>query len=129
MKDQHLVLALSSLTREVILLREVIKHSRFQERVCFLTKKDLEEIEERLNMKLSDLKNDLTGLKAQVEKIFTEQGTRFDTLTAKINELEKQIADAEVPQDVTDALAEVKTALQKLDDTIPDITPPTANLR
>lgn len=76
-------------------------------------------------MKISELKGDLVAVKTQVTKIAVEQQARFDALSAKITELEGQLGDAEVPQDVTDTLGEVKTLLQSLDDSIPDTEPPT----
>ncbi len=72
----------------------------------------------------AELAEDLRKLKAQVNKVAVEQGARFDTLTAKIAELEATIRDGTVTPEVETALAEVKTALQSLDDTIPDAPTP-----
>lgn len=67
---------------------------------------------------------DLILLKAQVNKIAVEQQTRFDTLSTRITELETLInAGGQATPELTAALAEVKTALQSLDDTIPDAAP------
>lgn len=73
----------------------------------------------------AELAADLILLKAQTNKIFAEQGARFDALTTRIAELEALIrGGGEVTPEVTAALAELKTALQSLDDTIPDAAPP-----
>lgn len=67
---------------------------------------------------------DLILLKAQVNKIAVEQQTRFDALSARIAELEAIVtAGGNATPELTAALAEVKTALQSLDDTIPDAQP------
>ncbi len=73
----------------------------------------------------AELAAELRAVKDQVNKVASEQGARFDTLTAKIAELEATIRDGTVTPEVETALAEVKTALQSLDDTIPDVPPPT----
>ena len=69
----------------------------------------------------------LTAVKAQIDKVAKEQSDRFDTLTARIKALEDAINAGIVSPEVTAALAEVQTALQALDDTIPDAPslPPT----
>lgn len=80
-------------------------------------------------MKQAELAAALKDLTAQTGKVAKEQSDRFDALSAKITELEKVIAEgAEVSTEVTEALAEVKTALQTLDDAIPDapVEPPPA---
>ena len=79
-------------------------------------------------MKQAELAAALKDLTAQSGKIAKEQSDRFDALTAKINELTAIIeAGDEVTAEVTAALAEVKTALQSLDDVVPDapVEPPT----
>lgn len=70
---------------------------------------------ERTHMKLSELKANLDEATKQIRK-----GT--DEVVLKIKALEDAIntADPEVPQEVQDALAELKTASQGLDDTVPD---------
>ena len=69
----------------------------------------------------------LTAVKAQIDKVAKEQSDRFGTLTARIKALEDAINAGIVSPEVTAALAEVQTALQALDDTIPDAPslPPT----
>ena len=74
----------------------------------------------------TELAAELKALKTQVDKVAKEQGDRFDMLTAKIAELERTIQQGEVTPEVTAALAEVKTALDALDATIPDAPPPPA---
>lgn len=76
---------------------------------------------ESILMKQTELEQELKQLTTQSSKIAAEQSARFDVLTAKIAELEAAIqAGGDVTQEVTDALAELKTAQQSLDDMIPD---------
>lgn len=90
-----------------------------------LTKTDLDQMEHRLNMKLSELGGTVSAIKIQITKVFTEQQARFDALTAKIAELEAKItADPEVDPAIVTDLNDAKALLQQLDDTIPDTTPP-----
>ncbi len=78
-------------------------------------------IERQIMASQTEIADGLTQLTAQIGKVATEQSTRFDTLTAKINELEAAInAGGDASPAVVDALAGAKTALQSLDDTIPD---------
>lgn len=93
-------------------------------RAGLATTEDLHKFEQRLNMKVSELKNDVNGIKAQVTKVFGEQQTALDNANAKVAELEQIIAnsDGEVPQDVIDGLTELKAAIQAVDDKIPDTT-------
>ena len=92
----------------------------------FVTKSDLENTERKILMNQAELAAGLKTITAQVGKVAAEQAGRFDTLTAKIKELTDIInAGGDVSQEVTDALAEVQTALQSLDDTIPDAPAPT----
>lgn len=62
----------------------------------------------------------LDGLTAKVGKVAKEQSDRFDALTAEIQRLTDVINAGEVTSEVTAALDKVQTALQSLDDAIPD---------
>ena len=73
-------------------------------------------------VELTDALNKLTE---QEGKIAKEQSDRFDALTAKIQELTDIINAGEVTPEVTAALAGLQTAVQSLDDVIPDAPPPT----
>lgn len=92
-----------------------------------ITKEDLNELEHKLNkilMNQAELAAGLRTIQTQVGKVATEQATRFDSLSAKITELEAIIAaGGDVTEEVTTALDGVKVALQALDDTIPDAPP------
>lgn len=90
------------------------------------TKQDLKETERKIMLSQAELTAGLLQIKTQVAKVAQEQSTRFDTLTAKIAELQAIIAaGGTIGPEVEAALQEVKTALQALDDTIPDApTPP-----
>lgn len=70
---------------------------------------------------------ELKALKAQQNKIAKEQSDRFDAQGLKIAALEEAIRNQPVIAEVETALAELKTATQELDDTIPDAPaePPT----
>ncbi len=75
-------------------------------------------------MNQAELAAGLKALQTQLGKVAKEQSDRFDALTLKIKELTDIInAGGDVTQEVTDALAGVQTALQSLDDTIPDAPP------
>lgn len=71
----------------------------------------------------AELVKELRSVTAQIQKVGTEIDglqSSVDTLTAEVAELEALIAAGEVNPGVTAALAEVKLALQKVDDDIPD---------
>lgn len=92
------------------------------------TKQDLKEMETRLLMNQAELAAGLKAIQTQVGKVAAEQAKRSDELAAKIKQLEDIIAaGGDVTAEVTEALDGVKTALQALDDVIPDapVEPPT----
>lgn len=75
-------------------------------------------------MTQAELAAGLVAIQTQVGKVAAEQAARSDALAAKIAELEAVIAaGGDVTTEVTDALEGVKTALQALDDVIPDAPP------
>jgi len=75
-------------------------------------------------MTQQELSAALDKLTAQVGKVAKEQSDRFDTLTAKIKELTDIIEAGEVTPEVATALASVQTALNTLDEAIPDAPNP-----
>lgn len=83
----------------------------------------LERIENHMALNQTELASGLKQLQTQVGKVAKEQSDRFDTLTAKIKELEDLLNAGNVTPEVEAAFGEVKTALQALDDTIPDAPP------
>ncbi len=91
------------------------------------TKRDVAEMEKRIQMTQAELAAQLAALKVQADKIATEQGTRSDALAAEINRLTDLIGQGgEVSEEVTTQLAAVQAAFQALDDSIPDApAPPT----
>jgi peptidoglycan hydrolase CwlO-like protein len=90
--------------------------------------RDLKEIKQLLeenNMKVSEFGTTLTEVQTQLKKVFGEQQSAIDQAKAKIAELEGQLANADAPQEAVDALAALKALVQQVDDQIPDdATPP-----
>ena len=79
---------------------------------------------DRIIMNQAELAAGLKAIQTQVGKVAAEQAAKSDALIAKVAELEAVIAaGGDVTQEVTDALDGVKTALQALDDVIPDAPP------
>jgi hypothetical protein len=62
---------------------------------------------------------DLGLIKTQLGKV----GTETAALLVKITELEAAAAEADTPQTVLDAIAEVKAQAQVVDDQVPDAPP------
>lgn len=122
--ERSLAEALNSMVRLLSDMIHRLERALDQVIPSLATKTDLNELEQRLDMKSSELAQGLTDLQTQVQKVAEEQRKRADELAAKIAELEQQLADADVPQTVTDAFANVKSAVQVLDDTIPDAATP-----
>lgn len=72
-------------------------------------------------MTQAELAAGLKTIQTQVGKVAKEQSDRFDALSKEIADLKDVItAGGDVTPEVTAALADVQTALQSLDDTIPD---------
>ena len=72
-------------------------------------------------MTQKELADGLKQIQTQVGKVAAEQSKRFDELSKEIADLEATIAaGGDVTPEVTQGLADVQTALQSLDDTIPD---------
>jgi len=82
---------------------------------------DVVKMLKQIIMNQAELAAGLKTIQTQVGKVAKEQSDRFDALTAKIKELTDIInAGGDVTQEVTDALAGVQTAMNDLDNTIPD---------
>lgn len=98
---------------------------------------DLEEVMSQLNTIKLKLKimgantdkalQDLASIKSQLTKVSTETTTLLEKITA----LEDAAANADTPQSVLDAIAEVKAQAQTVDDQVadaptePPVEPPT----
>jgi seryl-tRNA synthetase len=80
----------------------------------------IERKEDKIIMNQQELAAGLKAIQTQVGKVATEQANRFDALTAKVTELQAAIDAGTVTPEVTDAMTGVQTALQTLDDVIPD---------
>lgn len=84
--------------------------------------KQLKEMEDRMVIKVSELKGEVAGLRSQVTKIWGEQQTKYDELKKSYDELAAQLENAELPADVVQDIADFKAELKAFDDTIPDTT-------
>ena len=79
---------------------------------------------DKILMNQAELAAGLKAIQTQVGKVAAEQAAKSDALIAKVAELEAIIAaGGDVTPEVTEALEGVKTALQALDDVIPDAPP------
>ena len=80
---------------------------------------------DKILMNQAELAAGLNAIQTQVGKVAAEQAAKSDALIAKVAELEAIIAaGGDVTPEVTTALEGVKTALQALDDVIPDAPTP-----
>lgn len=95
----------------------------FKSRCLPATQYDLEQLEKRMAIKLSELDKTVEGLQATVEKIWTEQQTRYDALLAEFNKLKEQLDNVELPPATESRLNAFAARLKEFDDTIPDTTP------
>lgn len=87
------------------------------------TKEDLKETESHIMASQQETLEQLQSIADQAVKILGEsQKTRaaVDALTARVAELEALIANGSIPESVTAKIAEVKAALQVVDDVVPD---------
>lgn len=82
------------------------------------TKSDLEKLEQRLNMKVSEVQAALEAVSVQVDKAKQE-------IVDKIAALEAAIGDADLPPEAAAALESLKAKVQEMDDIVPDAPPPT----
>ena len=74
-----------------------------------VTQEDLHELEQRTNMKISELAANLTALTNLVTKINVE-----------VQALKNSLSDVELPPEATAALDNLTTALKGVDDINPD---------
>jgi len=95
---------------------------------CFqrVSNKDLDKKLDQIIMNQAELTVGLKTIQTQVGKVAKEQSDRFDVLSKEIQDLKDIInAGGDVTPEVTQAFADVQTALQSLDDSIPDAPPTT----
>lgn len=78
----------------------------------------------KIIMTQTELSAALDKLTSQVGKVAKEQSDRFDALSAEIKRLTDLIEAGEVKPEVATALASVQTALQALDEAVPDAPTP-----
>ena len=90
-----------------------------------VTNCDLDRKLDQIIMTQKELATKLAELTAQEGKVAKEQSDRFDAVSAALKALQDSInsGDAPVSQEVTDNLASLTTAVQSLDDAIPDAPP------
>lgn len=81
------------------------------------TLSDLDGLEERIMMKVSEIQAQLDAVGAQLTKA-------KDEILAKIAALEAALGDADVPAEAEAALEALKAQAQALDDIVPDAPPP-----
>lgn len=84
------------------------------------TKHDLKQLKKELEMNQVELAAGLKTLQTQVGKVALEQSNRFDVLSKEIADLKTVIEQGTVTPEVASALADVQTAMQALDDVVPD---------
>lgn len=124
--SRRLTEAISCLTHAVVQLTEQrqTEHERNRSRSRPATKEDLLEMEHCMAIKLSELKGEVAGLRAQVTKIWGEQQKKYDDLVVEFDKLKASLDNVELPADVETDLTEFKAQLTAFDDSIPDTTVP-----
>lgn len=115
--------AVEALTREMALGRtqRATELEWFKSQLGSATKRDLDAMEERLNVKASELKGQADEIKNLSLKVLSE-------IRSKIDQLNDQLNDPELPADAVAALADAKATLSQLDEIVPDageLPPPT----
>jgi len=95
------------------------------------TKQDLQEWMERMAIKLSELGNEVSGIRAEVKKIWGEQQKKYDNLVVEFDKLKASLDNVELPAAVETSITDFKAELQAFDDTIPDVAeePPAEGAR
>jgi hypothetical protein len=135
MSENHSSIAhsISCLTDAVRDFTEATKQEweRNRSHSALVTKQDLREMEERMAIKLSELKGEVGAIRDQVKKIWGEQQKKYDNLVVEFDKLKASLDNVELPEDVTTDITEFKAELQAFDDTIPDVTeePPAEGAR
>lgn len=133
MFNNKLAKAISDLACSVDGLRETLcAHAgdgQSQETQIIL--KRMEEMENKIMATQAELTADLKSVTAQLKKLDGDTKalqTSVDTANAKIVELEALVAaGGTIGQELIDAVAEVKAAVQVVDDNVPEVpTPPAA---
>lgn len=124
---------LKDLTKAICALTCAVQEAGGNETATRAILKRMAEMEKQIMITQAELAAGLKALQSQVGKVAKEQSDRFDALTAKVKELQDLIdAGGTINAEVESAFQEVKTALQSLDDVIPDapveppVEPPTA---
>lgn len=121
-QDSELAIAICGLACAV---RESLEW--FKSHLQSATLHDLQQMERRLLMTSQELEQLLNNRTTQIIKISAEQAGRFDTLTAKIAELQALIEAGGAGGQITPALVAaaeaVGVALDNLDAAIPDAVP------
>lgn len=122
-ENDHLIHALHDLSKEVIRMTGELRSA-----LLVSSKSDLRLT--GVEMKVSELTGTVNEVKATTLKVLAEIRARVDLADARIVTLEGQLADADVPEAASTALAELKTIVGQLDDITPDapdlppVTPP-----
>lgn len=118
---------LSQISNLVGALRDLTEQLRIEcqwrkSRCELATKDDLREMEIRMAIKVSELKTEVAGLRAQVQKIWGEQQAKYDALVVKYDELVKTLENQEISEEAEAEVTAFKAELKAFDDTIPDTT-------
>jgi hypothetical protein len=85
-----------------------------------MNRNDLNKKLERIIMNQVELSAALDKLTEQVGKVAKEQSDRFDALTAEVTRLTDLINAGTVTPEVAAALTNVQTAMDRMDDAVPD---------
>lgn len=125
--NNKLAKALSDLACSVDGLRDTLcSHAggQVQEQTEIILKR-MEEMENRIMATQAELTADLKAVTAQLKKLDGDTKalqTSVDTANAKIVELEALVAaGGTIGQELIDAVAEVKAAVQVVDDNVPEV--------
>lgn len=84
------------------------------------TKQDLKTTEENIMSTISTLKEQLDAIAASATKANGEVKAKLEQLNKTIEELTRQLADAEIPADAQASLDALKGIVKEIDDQIPD---------
>ena len=90
-----------------------------------ITSNDLDRLEHRITMKVSELTGTLNNVKETSLKAFAEIRAKIDALDAKIVELQ----DADLPAETVQLVTDLQAISKQLDDIVPDAgeLPPVSN--
>lgn len=83
----------------------------------------LRRIDRKQDELMSTVTEAFSNLAGQANKAFGEISGKIEDLTGKITQLTEALSNRDLTAEETAALEEVKTALQKLDDIVPDDLP------